>query len=218
MTRIIPSEMSEKKPKGGQQISGRAADLRRIHLSLRTYHWFAKILKKNIHHLSHGLLIGAEEGFLGRFLYSDPILREKIEITGFDTTPRPIKWPLPWRWIQGKLLEFDGWDRYSFILVNWVLYTYDDLSLQRIGEKIQSSNSSLLVISEPYRSYFHSLELWFFNKIGLIRYDYPEISRAVRAGFQGRELIQALELENSQWEISLSSPFWISQRLVAKRF
>ncbi|QSR86230.1 hypothetical protein EM20IM_06900 [Candidatus Methylacidiphilum infernorum] len=216
--RIILPQISEKKSRWGKQNQGRAADLRRLHLFLRTYHWFARVLKKNLPHLSTGLLIGAGEGFLGRFLYNDPLLREKIEIIGLDIAPRPVNWPLPWKWIHGELLKFDGWNRYSFILANWVFYAYDDQDLKKIGEKILDSNASLLVFAEPYRSRIHSLGLLLFSTLGLIRSSYPEISTAVQAGFQGRELIEALRLEDGRWNISLSSPFWISQRLVARRF
>ncbi|KIE59034.1 hypothetical protein A946_03075 [Methylacidiphilum kamchatkense Kam1] len=217
MGRILITENSPLQSRQLQIASQKAKELSRLHLFMGTYHWFARVLKKNIHQFSSGLLLGAADGYLGRFLYSDKLLREKIDITGIDSTPRPIKWPLPWKWVQTDILEFEVWERYSFIIANWFFFAFDESKLQRIGERIQHSKAFLLVFSEPYRSYFQRFELWVLHKIGLIRTAYPVVCRAVQAGFHDQELIQALHLESSQWQISTSSPLLLSQRVVAKR-
>ncbi|WP_178087033.1 hypothetical protein [Methylacidimicrobium tartarophylax] len=216
MERVIPSVLFEPLPAESREARRSQRELRRINRLMGNFGWFRRQLRRRLRDFMRGVEIGAGDGTLGRLLYLDPMLRDKLSLTGLDRAGRPASWPLPWEWRREDVREFAGWGDYPLVLSNLVLHRFGDEELSRIGKALENSCRLLLAV-EPARRSLHLTELRLLRLCGLSREVYEEGRNSVRAGFLGAGLVESLGLSAKDWKFDVEITLRGAYRLVAER-
>ncbi len=191
-------------------------ELRRIHQLMGNYGWFRRQMRRRVREFTRGVEIGAGDGTLGRLLYWDPKLRDKLALTGLDRTGRPAAWPLPWEWRREGVREFAGWGDYPLVIAQLAFHRFRDEDLRKIGKALEDSCRLLLAV-EPARRGLHLSELRLLRWCGLSRATYEEGRARIRAGFLGGELVEALGLSATRWKFDVEVTLRGAYRLIAER-
>ncbi|WP_018290810.1 hypothetical protein [Verrucomicrobium sp. 3C] len=216
MERVIHPALLGRLPEGSLEVRRSQRELRRINCLMGNFGWFRRQLRRRLREFTRGVEIGAGAGALGRLLYLDPRLRDKLCLTGIDRVGRPASWPLPWEWRREDVREFAGWGDYPLVLANLVLHRFADQDLGRIGQALDQSCRLLLAV-EPARRGLHLSELRLLRFFGLSRAAYEESRAGIRAGFLGAELVEALGLSARRWRFDVEITFRGAYRLIAER-
>ncbi|WP_202213166.1 hypothetical protein [Methylacidimicrobium sp. AP8] len=213
---MVQPAVFDRLPPESLEAERRRRELRRICRLMGNPGWFCRQLRQRVREFARGVEISPGDGALGRRLYWDPKLREKLALTGLDPGARPAAWPLPWEWRREEVREFRGWGDYPLVLANLVLFRFSNEDLGKIGRAIDRSCRLLLAV-EPARRGLHLSELRLLRLVGLSRAAYEEGRAAVRAGFLGSELVEALGLSARRWRFDVEITFRGAYRLVAAR-
>lgn len=192
-------------------------ELQRIHRLMGNFGWFRRTMRRRVREFTRGVEIGPGDGALGRLLYWDPKLRDKLALTGLDRGVRPAAWPLPWEWRREDVREFAGWGDYPLVVANMVLHRFDEEDLRKIGKALDQSCRLLLAV-EPARRGLHLTELRLLRLLGLSRTAYEESRAGVRAGFLWSELVEALGLSARHWKFDVEVTLRGAYRLIAERY
>ncbi|QSR84187.1 hypothetical protein [Methylacidimicrobium sp. B4] len=216
MERVVhPAILGRLSPESPEE-ERRLRELRRIHRLMGNLGWFRRQVRRRVKEFTRGIEIGPGDGVLGRLLYLDPKLRDKLALTGLDRSARPAAWPLPWEWRREDVREFAGWGDYPLVVANLVLHRFVDEDLGKVGKALDQSCRLLLAV-EPARRELHLTELRLLRPFGLSRTAYEESRAAVRAGFLGGELVEALGLSVKHWKLDVEITLRGAYRLVAER-
>lgn len=178
--------------------------------------WFRREARRRVREFTRAVEIGAGDGTLGRLLYLDPKLRDKLVLTGLDRIGRPAAWPLPWEWRREDVREFAGWEDYPLVLANLVFHHFGAEDLRWIGRELDRSCRLLLAV-EPARRELHLAELRLLRLCGLSRITYEDGRTSIHAGFLGGELVEALGLSAKHWKFDVEVTLLGAYRLVAER-
>ncbi|MGD9895840.1 MAG: hypothetical protein AB7T14_02005 [Candidatus Methylacidiphilaceae bacterium] len=216
MERIVRPEIPDRLPPTISEAMRMRREIRRIHRLMGNFGWYRRQLRRRVREFTRGVEVGAGDGALGRFLYLDPRLRDKLALTGLDQSCRPAAWPLPWDWRREDVREFAGWGDYPLVLANLVFHHFGEEDLQRIGEALNHSCRLLLAV-EPARRGLHLAELRLLRLCGLSRATYEEGRASVCAGFLGGELVKALGLSAKTWKFDIEVTLRGAYRLIAER-
>ncbi|MDD4933447.1 MAG: hypothetical protein PHO89_08300 [Methylacidiphilaceae bacterium] len=216
MERVIHSAVFDRLPATSREARRSQRELRRINRLMGNFGWFRRQLRRRVREFMRGVEIGAGAGALGRLLYLDPVLRDRLALMGLDRAGRPASWPLPWEWRREDVREFGGWGDYPLVLTNLVLHRFGDEDLRKIGKALESSCRLLLAV-EPARRSLHLAELRLLRFCGLSRATYEEGQASVRAGFLGAELVESLGLSVKDWKFDVEITLRGAYRLVAER-
>lgn len=216
MERIVHREILDQLPPESPEGMRARQELRRLHRLMGNFGWFRRQARRRVREFTRGVEIGAGDGALGRLLYLDPKLRDKLALTGLDRIGRPAAWPLPWEWLREDVREFAAWGDYPLVLANLVLHRFGNEDLRKIGQALDHSCRLLLAV-EPARRGLHLTELRLLRWCGLSRATYEDGRTSVCAGFLGGELVEALGLSAKHWKFDVEVTLRGAYRLVAER-
>jgi hypothetical protein len=201
---LVPEILDSLPPESDQAVSARAS-LRRINALMGNFLWLRGRLCCGVGRLWRGekiqaLELGAGDGSLGRFFWSDPWLRRSLSLTGLDQVPRPPLWPAEWGWVSGRIEEFDRWKEYPVVLGNLILHHFSDSELASLGRRL-SEGGELLLFSEPLRSPLSLFWIALLSPVCLDPVTRYDARVSIRAGFRNRELPEALGLAPQDWQL-----------------
>lgn len=178
-------------------------DLRWINWLMGNHRWLRREWCKRAPAEARLLELGAGDGGFGLGLVRAGLLRPD-RLQAIDLGPPPPDWPDEATWHQRDV--FDGPLPASDVIVaNLFLHHFEDESLRHLG-KAMREHAGLWLISEPHRHRLHLLQGKLLHwMIRLNRVTQHDLRVSVEAGFQGDELVRALEIHADPCWRSISS-------------
>ena len=207
---IVPEILDSLDPADPRAIRSRR-DLRWIDFFLGNSRWIVRQLKKQNPVPARILEIGAGEGGLCRKInFSLP----SSSVTGLDLIGRPANLPAAIEWISGDFFNTLNQTGADACVGSLILHHFSDRALRELGTRMQSFRC--IAFCEPLRGrmplLLSNLSSLFMGEV--TQHDMPV---SIRAGFRRGELPALLGLSSKVWNISESSHWRGSLRLIISR-
>ena len=206
--REVRPEILDGLPPGDPEAQRSRRDLRTINFLMGNVRWACREADALPGPITE---IGAGEGLLCQALRNHFPWRK---ITGVDLVPRPSGLSPTIHWRQGDLMDTLNESSGGILMGVMILHHFNAEQLARIGDL--AGNFGALCFCEPLRSRLS--HLWGNSLLPIVgevtRHDMPV---SIDAGFQPGELVAALKLSNSKWDISETTDFRGSLRVRARR-
>ena len=214
MSRISQPEKLDSLHASDPDARASRRDLVKINRWMGNFTWFEKILNRQCSGWNHFLEIGAGGGELAMRLIS------KVgcsNYTAVDRVPMPENWPQSACWHQGDLFQYTEYTTAEVLLANLVLHHFNDNELSRIGDRIQQSSITKIVVNEPCRRSFHKFQLRAGKLIGFNHITLYDGSVSIDAGFRADELPELLGLTSGRWHWQIEETFMGAYRMIVER-
>ena len=207
---IVPEILDSLDPADPRAIRSRR-DLRWIDFFLGNSRWIVRQLKKQNPVPARILEIGAGEGGLCRKINCS---LPSSSVTGLDLIGRPANLPAAIEWISGNFFNTLNQTGADACVGSLILHHFSDRALRELGTRMQSFRC--IAFCEPLRGrmplLLSNLSSLFMGEV--TQHDMPV---SIRAGFRRGELPALLGLSSKVWNISESSHWRGSLRLIISR-
>ncbi len=212
MQRTLQPELLDSLPADHPDALHNRRDLRLTNRLLGSHRWLERTLPTLVRGGERVLELGAGTGELGLRLS-----QRGLAVAGLDVWPRPPAWPAESAWYQEDLRTFDGFDRHPVVFGNLIFHQFSDGDLGALGRRIRR-HARVIVACEPARRRFSQVCYRTLGPaFGANHVSLHDAHVSIAAGFRGRELPQALGLDESEWTIHGASTLLGLHRLVAVR-
>ncbi len=216
LKREVKPEILDSLPEDHPEALHNRRDLRLINVLMGNFRWFRRTLPGLLRPGDTGLELGAGDGSLGNRLLRSGTLPPGTNIDGLDLWRRPPDWPDSWGWHREDIQAFSGYDRYSFVLANFILHQFTDDELAEIGARLRR-NARFILTCETARRAVHLRHLWLLKPLGINRVSWHDARISIRAGFIGHELPGLLGLSRDSWQIRCHTTQLGAHRMIAVR-
>ncbi len=212
MTRTLTPELLDALPPQHPDALHSRRDLGWINWAMGNHRWFARTLPPLARAGELALELGAGTGELAARL-----ARRGVAVDGLDFCPRPENFPVERTWLAGDLRTFAAYNRYAMVCGNLIFHHFSDAELAKIGAALRRS-LRLILASEPTRSLRSQRLIAVLGRtLGASHVTLHDAHVSIAAGFVGDELPCLLGLAASEWDISCSTTFLGSYRMIARR-
>lgn len=217
MKRTVEPEWIDQLDPDSPEARRSRRELRRMNALMRNFAWFRRQLVSKSSLSGRGLELGAGDGALGAFLFTDQEIRRRLDLVGIDRIGRPAAWPQDWQWEQEDILRFPRWKEFPILIANMVLHHFSEEELALLGSRIRESCRWLFAL-ETSRKPIHAAQVRVLRALGALGpVGYHDASTSIRAGFVGEELPQFLGLSSSEWRWQIHSTLFGAYQFVAER-
>lgn len=211
MRRRVEPELLDSLPPDHPDARHNRRDLRLTNRAMGNHAWIARTLPSLVGPGERVLEAGAGTGELAMRL-----IQRSIPVDGLDLWPAPPEWPEGRAWHADNLLTFAGWEAYPVILGNLIFHQFTDEELACIGRRLR--NARVIVACEPLRRRVSQIAFrWIAPRFGANHVSLHDAHVSIAAGFQGRELPDALGLSGCDWLIRCHATLLGAYRMVALR-
>lgn len=212
--RSVQPEVLETLPHNHPDALRSREDLFQVNGIMGNHRWIARMLRRYAHPGWRICELGAGDGVLSMNLAAQGLCRTAA-LHALDLAPRPAAWPADAAWTQGDMFAQPLPDS-EVLMANLILHHFKPDQLRLLGSRIPPQ-TRLILAAEPARRRIHTVMGRFFCHLAelnwVTRYD---MQVSIRAGFRGRELPEALGLDET-WDVQVRETLFGGYRLLAMR-
>lgn len=217
LIRTVKPELLDRLPPDDPAVHPARRDLRMINALMRNHRWIVRRLQPVLRPGDRIVEWGGGDGSLARLIADRLGPPHDSSLTVIDQAPRPEGLQESVRWHSRDLLDFRvPLPESEIVVANLVLHHFESESLAQLGAFLNHS-CRVLIACEPARRHRHQWQARLLSILGVHAITRHDARVSVAAGFRRDELPRLLNLQPSDWTLTIRETALGAYRLFAVR-